>query len=201
MKPERLNDLKTTPIQMWLDKDRVELLAALEETEHLLTDHGPNGRNYTNDQYVTLRLELDSSTKMINRLEKELAEAQQQKLKYKTEAERLNEICKQLAGEEMLFQDGEYETEMQRLWNRSVELQHQLTGKTEDLAEARQQLVSKALELTQAEQTIARQREGLDFYANQEHWELPSFGRGQSKVTSDRGSKARELLKEGSDKA
>ena len=33
MKPERLNDLKTTPIQMWLDKDRVELLAALEEAQ------------------------------------------------------------------------------------------------------------------------------------------------------------------------
>ncbi|MEK3969480.1 hypothetical protein [Paenibacillus sp. FSL H7-0323] len=56
-------------------------------------------------------------------------------------------------------------------------------------------------QLAEAQQTIARQREVLDFYANQEHWELPSFGRGQSKVTSDRGSKARELLKEGSDKA
>ncbi|OMC72992.1 hypothetical protein BK121_08765 [Paenibacillus odorifer] len=54
--------------------------------------------------------------------------------------------------------------------------------------------------LAEAQQTIARQREVLGFYANQEHWELPSFGRGQSKVTSDRGSKARELLKEGSDK-
>lgn len=50
--------------------------------------------------------------------------------------------------------------------------------------------------LSEAQQTIARQREVLDFYANQEHWELPSFGRGQSMVTSDRGSKARELLKE-----
>ncbi|ETT55216.1 hypothetical protein BSK66_15780 [Paenibacillus odorifer] len=55
--------------------------------------------------------------------------------------------------------------------------------------------------LAEAQQTIARQREVLEFYANQEHWELPSFGRGQSKVTSDRGSKARELLEEGSDKA
>ncbi|AWV35183.1 hypothetical protein [Paenibacillus odorifer] len=59
----------------------------------------------------------------------------------------------------------------------------------------------KGLELFEARQTIARQREVLEFYANQEHWELPSFGRGQSKVTSDRGSKARELLEEGSDKA
>jgi len=54
-----------------------------------------------------------------------------------------------------------------------------------------------AKELAEAQQTIARQREVLDFYANQEHWELPSFGRGQSMVTSDRGSKARELLEEG----
>ncbi|MEK4488327.1 hypothetical protein NYE44_01570 [Paenibacillus sp. FSL L8-0493] len=57
-------------------------------------------------------------------------------------------------------------------------------------------LVEKTVELAEAQQTIARQQEALDFYANQEHWELPSFGRGQSKVTSDRGSKARELLKE-----
>ncbi|MEK4196173.1 hypothetical protein NYE59_24050 [Paenibacillus sp. FSL L8-0323] len=56
-------------------------------------------------------------------------------------------------------------------------------------------------ELAEAQQTVSRQREVLEFYADQEHWELPSFGRGQSKVTSDRGSKARELLKEGSDKA
>ncbi|OME55581.1 hypothetical protein BSK59_14000 [Paenibacillus odorifer] len=56
-------------------------------------------------------------------------------------------------------------------------------------------------ELAEAQQTIARQREVLEFYANQEHWELPSFGRGHSKVTSDKGSKARELLEEGSNKA
>ncbi|MEK5419406.1 hypothetical protein [Paenibacillus sp. FSL L8-0708] len=55
--------------------------------------------------------------------------------------------------------------------------------------------------LAEAQQTIARQREALEFYANQEHWELPSFGRGQSKVTSDKGSKAREFLEEGSNKA
>ncbi|OMD76886.1 hypothetical protein [Paenibacillus odorifer] len=60
---------------------------------------------------------------------------------------------------------------------------------------------SLGVKLVEAQQTIARQREVLEFYANQEHWELPSFGRGQSKVTSDKGSKARELLKEGSDKA
>ncbi|WP_342409766.1 hypothetical protein [Paenibacillus sp. FSL R10-2778] len=39
------------------------------------------------------------------------------------EGERLNEICKQLAGEEMLFQDGKYETEMQRVQGKLVEAQ------------------------------------------------------------------------------
>ncbi|WP_339248152.1 hypothetical protein NST58_12920 [Paenibacillus sp. FSL R10-2796] len=52
------------------------------------------------------------------------------------EGERLNEICKQLAGEEMLFQDGKYETEMQRV-----------QGK-----------------LAEAQQTIARQQKVIDWY-------------------------------------
>ncbi|OME55144.1 hypothetical protein [Paenibacillus odorifer] len=81
------------------------------------------------------------------------------------------------------------------------ESQQQLKMREEMLEEALN--IGSRLEkrYIEAQQTIARQREVLEFYANQENWELPSFGRGQSKVTSDRGSKARELLEEGSDKA
>lgn len=52
-------------------------------------------------------------------------------------------------------------------------------------------------ELVEAQQTIAWQREALEFYAKKEHWELPHFGKGHSRITSDGGSKARELLEEG----
>ncbi|MNO22844.1 hypothetical protein D3C76_126300 [compost metagenome] len=81
------------------------------------------------------------------------------------------------------------------------ESQQQINEWKEEAKQWRDEFVSKNDELGEAQQTIARQREALKFYANQEHWELPSFGRGHSKVTSDRGSKARELLEEGSDKA
>lgn len=43
------------------------LLATLEETEHLLTDHGPNGRNYTNEQYITIQQELAEAHQTIAR--------------------------------------------------------------------------------------------------------------------------------------
>jgi hypothetical protein len=68
--------------------------------------------------------------------------------------------------------------------------------------EARWEAAEYREELVEAQQTIARQREALEFYANKENWELPSFGRGHSEVTSDRGSRARAALegnKEGSD--
>ncbi|MEK4188067.1 hypothetical protein [Paenibacillus sp. FSL L8-0494] len=81
------------------------------------------------------------------------------------------------------------------------ESQQQINEWQEEAKQWRDEFVSKNDELGEAQQTIARQREVLEFYANKEHWELPSFGRGHSKVTSDRGSKARELLEEGSDKA
>ncbi|WP_218643168.1 hypothetical protein [Paenibacillus odorifer] len=82
------------------------------------------------------------------------------------------------------------------LYVKSLEFNREDTQKR-----ANEKLKGRDTELVEAQQTIARQREVLEFYANQEHWELPSFGRGQSKVTSDRGSKARDLLEEGSDKA
>ncbi|MEK5178236.1 hypothetical protein [Paenibacillus odorifer] len=47
-------------------------------------------------------------------------------VKYKAEAERLNEICKQIAGEELMFQDGKYETEMERLQNKLEEYEAKL---------------------------------------------------------------------------
>ncbi|OMC92950.1 hypothetical protein, partial [Paenibacillus odorifer] len=82
------------------------------------------------------------------------------------------------------------------LYVKSLEFNREDTQKR-----ANEKLRERDTELVEAQQIIVRQREVLEFYANQEHWELPSFGRGQSMVTSDRGSKARELLKEGSDKA
>ncbi|WP_405173779.1 hypothetical protein [Paenibacillus sp. FSL H8-0260] len=78
------------------------------------------------------------------------------------------------------------------LYIKSLEFNREDTQKR-----ANEKLRERDTKLAEAQQTIARQREVLDFYANQEHWELPSFGRGQSMVTSDRGSKARELLEEG----
>lgn len=59
----------------------------------------------------------------LNSLLAALEEAQQEANKQNEDAKRLNEICNQLAGEEMLFQDGKYETEMQRLENRLAEAQ------------------------------------------------------------------------------
>ncbi|WP_340398004.1 hypothetical protein NST50_14000 [Paenibacillus sp. FSL E2-0202] len=61
-----------------------------------------------------------------------LEEAQQEAHKQKEEAKRLNEICNQLAGEEMMFQDGKYETEMQRLENKLSEAQQQVKDLKED---------------------------------------------------------------------
>jgi hypothetical protein len=94
------------------------------------------------------------------------------------EGERLNEICKQLAGEEMLFQDGKYETEMQRV-----------QGK-----------------LAEAQQTIARQQEVLEFLAADENWSW--WGEGEDETVTwvggtDPQHAAREAQgnKEGSDKA
>ncbi|MEK3770074.1 hypothetical protein MKY14_16100 [Paenibacillus sp. FSL R5-0887] len=49
------------------------------------------------------------------------------------EGERLNEICKQLAGEEMLFQDGKYETEMQMVQGKLVEAQQTIARHEEAL--------------------------------------------------------------------
>lgn len=34
----------------------------------------------------------------------------------------------------------------------------------------------------------------LELYADKSNWELPSFGRGHSPVTSDRGERARQAL-------
>ncbi|WP_340391985.1 hypothetical protein [Paenibacillus sp. FSL E2-0190] len=78
------------------------------------------------------------------------------------------------------------------LYVKSLEFNREDTQKR-----ANEKLRERDTELVEAQQIIVRQRKALEFYANQEHWSLPSFGRGQSKVTSDRGSKARELLKEG----
>jgi len=63
------------------------------------------------------------------------------------EGERLNEICKQLAGEEMLFQDGKYETEMQRVQSKLVE----------------------------AQQTIARQQEAMDRASDMMNHKHPAY--------------------------
>ncbi|MEK4139622.1 hypothetical protein NST48_01505 [Paenibacillus sp. FSL M7-0547] len=87
----------------------------------------------------------------------------------KQEGERLNEICKQLAGEEMLFQDGKYETEMQRV-----------QGK-----------------LAEAQQTIARQREALKFYASRMciqkedvGWNVGFIAREALRATEEGGGKS-----------
>lgn len=120
----------------------------------------------------------------LNSLLAALEEVEQQKLKYKTEAERLNEICKQLAGEEMLFQDGGYETEMQRLWNKLEEAQQTIARKQlyieklelsrENAQQAADDIArEKGLELFEARQTIARQREALKFYADKKTWNKP----------------------------
>lgn len=59
----------------------------------------------------------------LNSLLAALEEAEQEASKQNAEAKRLNEICNQIAGEEMLFQDGKYETEMQKLEGRLAEAQ------------------------------------------------------------------------------
>ncbi|MNM07325.1 hypothetical protein D3C81_173650 [compost metagenome] len=90
------------------------------------------------------------------------------------------------------------------------EAQQQLTGKNEEIETAYDALDKLQKEfdqldkgaaddyqrLAEAQQTIARQREALEFYAKKDHWELPQFGRGHSRITSDGGSKARELIRE-----
>ncbi|UVI31183.1 hypothetical protein [Paenibacillus spongiae] len=44
-------------------------------------------------------------------------------------------------------------------------------------------------------QNLAEERgKALEFYADKENWELPSFGRGHSPVVSDRGQSARQAL-------
>lgn len=64
---ELIQTLKRVPIPSLIcaSGQITELLATLEETEHLLTDHGPNGRNYTNEQYVTLQQELAEAQQTI----------------------------------------------------------------------------------------------------------------------------------------
>jgi len=77
-----------------------------------------------------------------------LEESQQEAHKQNEEAKRLNEICKQLAGEEMMFQDGKYETEMQRLESK----------------------------LAEAQQTIARQQEAMDRASDMMNYRHPAYG-------------------------
>lgn len=58
-----------------------DLLAALEETQHLLQDHGPNGRNYTNQQYVGLGYQLAEEKAFREETDKELRQAQTENVK------------------------------------------------------------------------------------------------------------------------
>lgn len=59
-------------------KDIVDdLSAALEETERLLTNHGPQGHNYTNEQYVTLQQAFTVQQEKIKYLNSKLIEAQE----------------------------------------------------------------------------------------------------------------------------
>jgi uncharacterized coiled-coil protein SlyX len=60
-----------------LKSEQESILAALEETQHLLKDHGPQGRNYTNEQYVTLQQALAVQEDTIKFLDSKLVEAQQ----------------------------------------------------------------------------------------------------------------------------
>lgn len=99
MTPERLNDLKTTPIQMWLDKDRVEVLAALEESQQQVKDLKEDKRKI----FAVHDEQCARSSEYYNELiivKGQLKEAQQEAHKQNAEAKRLNEICNQLAGEE-----------------------------------------------------------------------------------------------------
>lgn len=147
----------------------LELLAALEETEQQVKNLKEDKRKI----FAVHDEQCARSSEYYNELifvKGKLKEEEQEKVEYKAESERLNEICRQLAGEEMLFQEGQYETEMQSLESR----------------------------LAEAQQTIARLTKAMEWYADPDKHEIKRRLLGDyAPITLDKGEKAREALGEG----
>ncbi|MNC27735.1 hypothetical protein D3C75_759200 [compost metagenome] len=103
-------------------EEALGLLAALEESQQQVKDLKEDKRKIlaVHDEQCARSSEYYNELIFVKG---KLKEGEHEKVKYKEESERLNEICKQLAGEEMMFQEGQYETEMQSLENKLTEAQ------------------------------------------------------------------------------
>ncbi|MEK5415115.1 hypothetical protein [Paenibacillus sp. FSL L8-0708] len=117
-------------------EEALGLLAALEESQQQVKDLKEDKRKIlaVHDEQCARSSEYYNELIFVKR---KLKEEEQEKIKYKEESERLNEICRQLAGEEMMFQEGQYETEMQRLEAKLVEEQQTIARQREVLESAR----------------------------------------------------------------
>lgn len=114
------------------ENDVKYLLAALEEAQQQVNDLKEDKRKI----FVVHDEQCARSSEYYNELifvKGKLKDEEREKIKYKEESERLNEICRQLAGEEMMFQEGQYETEMQSLENKLAEAQQTIARKREAL--------------------------------------------------------------------